>query len=77
MEVSREALADPNALIAQLITVGKRAAQWAQDLMFDLESIELVRNGLKFRGTFFNLPPYISLFSEVRFLPEHLSLLAL
>ncbi|KAL8791026.1 MAG: hypothetical protein Q9213_000233 [Squamulea squamosa] len=35
---------------AQLITVGKRAAQWAQDLMFDLECIEDVRKGLKFRG---------------------------
>lgn len=35
---------------AQLITVGKRAAQWAQDLLFDLESIEIARNGLKFRG---------------------------
>ncbi|KAF3924292.1 hypothetical protein ABW21_db0206683 [Orbilia brochopaga] len=35
---------------AQLITVGKRAAQWAQDLIFDLENIEDVRNGLKFRG---------------------------
>ena len=38
--------------IAQLITVGKRAAQWAQDLMFDLEIIEHVRNGIKFRGAF-------------------------
>lgn len=38
--------------IAQLITVGKRAAQWAQDLMFDLENIEHVRNELKFRGMF-------------------------
>ncbi|KAL8813701.1 MAG: hypothetical protein Q9223_000457 [Gallowayella weberi] len=36
---------------AQLITVGKRAAQWAQDLMFDLECIEDVREGLKFRAT--------------------------
>ncbi|KAL8799960.1 MAG: hypothetical protein Q9182_005497 [Xanthomendoza sp. 2 TL-2023] len=35
---------------AQLITVGKRAAQWAQDLMFDLECIEDVRETLKFRG---------------------------
>ncbi|KAF3922910.1 hypothetical protein ABW20_dc0100628 [Dactylellina cionopaga] len=35
---------------AQLITVGKRAAQWAQDLMFDLENLESVRDGLKFRG---------------------------
>ncbi|EFY93829.1 adenylosuccinate lyase [Metarhizium acridum CQMa 102] len=30
--------------------VGKRAAQWAQDLVFDLESIEHVRNGLLLRG---------------------------
>ncbi|RYP91289.1 hypothetical protein DL770_002607 [Monosporascus sp. CRB-9-2] len=35
---------------AQLHSVGKRAAQWAQDLMFDLESIEQVRESLKFRG---------------------------
>ncbi|EDU41019.1 PurB Adenylosuccinate lyase [Pyrenophora tritici-repentis] len=35
---------------AQLITVGKRAAQWAQDLLFDLEAIESVREGLQFRG---------------------------
>ncbi|KAI1308930.1 L-Aspartase-like protein [Xylaria venustula] len=35
---------------AQLITVGKRAAQWVQDLMFDLRAIEQVRNDLKFRG---------------------------
>ncbi|KAK3196013.1 hypothetical protein K4F52_000881 [Lecanicillium sp. MT-2017a] len=35
---------------AQPITVGRRAAQWAQDLMMDLEAIEAVRNGLKFRG---------------------------
>jgi adenylosuccinate lyase len=35
---------------AQLITVGKRAAQWAQDLLFDLEAIEEVRQKLQFRG---------------------------
>ncbi|KAI1878805.1 hypothetical protein JX265_002982 [Neoarthrinium moseri] len=35
---------------AQLITVGKRAAQWAQALMMDLEDIEYVRKNLKFRG---------------------------
>jgi adenylosuccinate lyase len=39
-----------NFPIAQLITVGKRAAQWAQDLLFDLEAIEHVRSELKFRG---------------------------
>ncbi|EWC45705.1 adenylosuccinate lyase [Drechslerella stenobrocha 248] len=35
---------------AQLITVGKRAAQWAQDLLLDLESIESARDSLRFRG---------------------------
>ncbi|KAH8677722.1 adenylosuccinate lyase [Xylariales sp. PMI_506] len=35
---------------AQMITVGKRAAQWAQELMMDLEDIEFVRQNLKFRG---------------------------
>ena len=35
---------------AQPMTIGKRAAQWAQDLMLDLESIETVRHNLKFRG---------------------------
>ncbi|KAH7035819.1 adenylosuccinate lyase [Microdochium trichocladiopsis] len=35
---------------AQLITVGKRAAQWAQDLVMDLEAIEHARNGLLLRG---------------------------
>jgi adenylosuccinate lyase len=35
---------------AQLITVGKRAAQWIQELMMDLEDIETVRERLQFRG---------------------------
>jgi adenylosuccinate lyase len=35
---------------AQLITVGRRAAQWAQDLLMDLEDIEKVRADLRFRG---------------------------
>jgi adenylosuccinate lyase len=35
---------------AQLVTVGKRAASWVQDLMMDLEDIEKVRSDLRFRG---------------------------
>ncbi|KAI0594246.1 adenylosuccinate lyase-like protein [Biscogniauxia sp. FL1348] len=35
---------------AQLITVGKRAAAWAQNLAMDLEDIEYVRQNLRFRG---------------------------
>ncbi|OLN93987.1 Adenylosuccinate lyase [Colletotrichum chlorophyti] len=35
---------------AQLITVGRRAAQWIQDLMFDLKNIETQRKDLLFRG---------------------------
>lgn len=35
---------------AQMITVGKRAAQWVQELAMDLEDIEHVRSRLKFRG---------------------------
>lgn len=35
---------------AQLITVGRRAAQWVQDIMMDLEDIERVRSDLRFRG---------------------------
>lgn len=35
---------------AQPISVGRRAAQWAQDLVMDLDDIEYVRAGLKFRG---------------------------
>ncbi|KAI0021623.1 Adenylosuccinate lyase [Xylariomycetidae sp. FL0641] len=47
---SEPTLAWTHLQAAQLITVGKRVAQWAQDLMFDLECIEAVRDGLKFRG---------------------------
>lgn len=35
---------------AQLTTVGKRACLWAQDLAFDLETIEALRGRLPFRG---------------------------
>ncbi|CAK7240377.1 MAG: adenylosuccinase ade13 [Sporothrix thermara] len=35
---------------AQLITVGRRAAQWIQDLMMDLENIQTQRERLQFRG---------------------------
>jgi adenylosuccinate lyase len=35
---------------AQCITVGRRASQWVQDLMMDLEDIEAVRTALRFRG---------------------------
>lgn len=35
---------------AQPITIGRRAVQWVQDLVMDLEDIEYVRAGLKFRG---------------------------
>jgi adenylosuccinate lyase len=35
---------------AQLSTVGKRAAGWAQDLMMDMQEVEKVRASLRFRG---------------------------
>ncbi|PHH70136.1 hypothetical protein CDD80_6214 [Ophiocordyceps camponoti-rufipedis] len=35
---------------AQPITLGRRAAQWLQDFLMDLEDIEYVRAGLRFRG---------------------------
>ena len=35
---------------AQPITMGRRAAQWAQNLAMDLETIEWERSRLKFRG---------------------------
>ncbi|TDZ19606.1 Adenylosuccinate lyase [Colletotrichum orbiculare MAFF 240422] len=44
------ALAYTHLQPAQLITVGKRAAQWTQDLVFDLEEIERVRDSLRLRG---------------------------
>ena len=36
--------------VAQPITVGKRAAQWTQDLLMDLEDAELVQAALLLRG---------------------------
>ncbi|KAA8565667.1 hypothetical protein MFRU_006g02520 [Monilinia fructicola] len=35
---------------AQLITVGRRATQWVQDLLMDLEDIKRVRGDLRYRG---------------------------
>lgn len=35
---------------AQLVTVGRRAAQWIQDLVIDLEDLEHVTDTLRFRG---------------------------
>ena len=35
---------------AQPITMGRRATQWTQDLMMDLDDIEYVHKTLKFRG---------------------------
>ncbi|KAG0647386.1 Adenylosuccinate lyase [Hyphodiscus hymeniophilus] len=35
---------------AQCITVGRRSAQWIQDLLMDLEDMQRVRSDLKFRG---------------------------
>lgn len=35
---------------AQLVTVGKRATLWIQELLWDLRNFERARNDLKFRG---------------------------
>ena len=35
---------------AQPISVGRRAAQWVQDLVMDLDDIEYIRAILRFRG---------------------------
>lgn len=35
---------------AQLVTVGKRACMWMQDLLKDLQNMEREREGLRFRG---------------------------
>lgn len=35
---------------AQLVTVGKRACSWIQDLLMDLRNLERVRDDLRFRG---------------------------
>jgi adenylosuccinate lyase len=47
---SEPTLAYTHLQSAQPITVGRRSTQWLQDLMFDLEALESVRNNLKFRG---------------------------
>ena len=35
---------------AQLVTVGKRAALWLQDLLFDLQELDFVISSMEFRG---------------------------
>lgn len=35
---------------AQLVTVGKRATLWIQELLWDLRNLERARNDLQFRG---------------------------
>lgn len=35
---------------AQLVTVGKRACMWLQDLVLDLDNIETVKDNLQYRG---------------------------
>ncbi|KAM5352076.1 hypothetical protein ACJ41O_004799 [Fusarium nematophilum] len=47
---SEPTLAYTHLQSAQPITVGRRSAQWVQDLVMDLEALEAVRKGLKFRG---------------------------
>lgn len=44
------ALAYTHLQPAQLTTVGKRAAMWAQDFLMDLEELRGRRSGLRFRG---------------------------
>jgi adenylosuccinate lyase len=39
-----------DSLFHRLITVGRRASQWVQDLAMDLEDIERVRADLRLRG---------------------------
>lgn len=51
---------------AQLVTVGKRAALWMQDLMADLEELDFVINNMKFlgcRGTTGTEASFMDLFS--------------
>ncbi|KAG9253155.1 L-Aspartase-like protein [Emericellopsis atlantica] len=47
---SEPTLAYTHLQSAQPITVGRRSAQWVQDLVMDLEALEAVRKGLRFRG---------------------------
>lgn len=66
-QVFQRVIADFAFPTAQLITVGKRAAQWAHDLMFDLEGIEQARHGLKFRGTILRFAVSLARLSVERF----------
>lgn len=52
---------------AQLVTVGKRATLWMQELLLDLEDLDHVRNGLKLlgsKGTTGTQASFLSLFDN-------------
>ena len=52
---------------AQLVTVGKRASLWMQDLFFDLEELDFVLENIKFlgcRGTVGTEASFVKLFED-------------